>query len=253
MDDATLLRSWRTRFAEPTTGWSFEVFGDSITADELPWSYPDLARAALCGARSALDIGTGGGEVLLGLADALPNDTVATEGWAPNLPLAKDALAPRGIEVVHYDAEGPDPPLPFADGRFDVVLDGHEAYVASEIARVLRPGGRFVTQQVDGRDFEQTHALFGSENAYVHVTLDRFREDAETAGLEVVEAHDWQGTMWFDDVATLVSYLRMVPWEVPDDFTPDAYAGPLLRLHHSCSDLAFSQRRFALVCRLPRR
>lgn len=251
MNDATLLRSWRTRFAEPTTGWSFDAFGDSITADEPPWSYPDLARAALTGARSALDIGTGGGEVLLDLADALPDDTVATEGWAPNLSVAKEALAPQGIEVVHYDAEGPDPRLPFADGRFDVVLDRHEAYVASEVARVLRPGGRFVTQQVDGRDFEQTHGLFGGENAYGHVTLHRFREDAEAAGLDVAEAHEWEGTMRFNDVATLVSYLRMVPWEVPDDFTVDAYADPLLRLHHSGSDLVFSQRRFALVCRLP--
>lgn len=251
MDDVALLALWRNRFAEPTKGWNFDAFGDTMTADQPPWSFEDLAREALQSARSVLDLGTGGGEVLLGIADALPDDTVATEGWPPNLPVARDALAPHGIQVVEYDPEGRDPRLPFAEDRFDVVLDRHEAYVASEIARVLRPGGRFVTQQVDGRDFEQSQVLFGGENAYAHVTLDQFRADAETAGLEVVEALDWKGTQRFADVATLVSYLRMVPWEVPDDFTVDAYAEPLLRLHHSGTDLAFTQRRFALVCRRP--
>ncbi len=84
-----------------------------------------------------------------------------------------------------------------------MVLDRHETYVATEAARVLRPGGRFVTQQVDGRDFDQIHALLGGETAYPHVTVDRFHADAETGGLEVVEAHDWEGAVRFADVATL--------------------------------------------------
>ena len=155
-----LLSLWRERYAEPTTGWDFSSFDGVIDTDDPPWSYDDLARAALAGAASALDVGTGGGEVLLRLADVLPDDTLATEGWAPNLPVATEALAPRGIAVVPYDSEH-DERMPFDDQRFEVVLDRHESYVASEVFRILRPGGVFVTQQVDGRDFEETHSLFG--------------------------------------------------------------------------------------------
>lgn len=248
MGAADLLDDWRTRHSEPTSGWDFSSFGDALESDEPPWSYVELARTALVGAGSALDLGTGGGEVLLSLADTLPADTVATEGWPPNLPVATAALADRSIPVVAYDAEA-DPRLPFDDARFDVVLARHEAYDAGEVARVLTPGGVLLTQQVDGRDLAEARGLFGGGQDYPHVRLDILRVDAERAGLVVEEARDWSGSLAFADVATLVSYLRMVPWQVPDDFTVDRYADQLLALHRSGQPPRFTQRRFVLRCR----
>jgi SAM-dependent methyltransferase len=153
--------------------------------DSPPWAYEDLARSVLRGAGSALDMGTGGGEMLLGLRDALPRDTVATEGWAPNIPVAQRSLNPQGIDVVEYDAESGQPAMPFPDGRFDVVLNRHEAYRATEVFRVLRPGGRLLTQQVDGREFEETQRLFGGRTSYSHITPAYLREEAERAGFVV--------------------------------------------------------------------
>lgn len=252
MGTADLIDDWRARHAEPTWGWDFSSFGDTVEADGPPWSYVDLARAAMVGAGSALDLGTGGGEVLLSLADALPTDTVATEGWPPNLPVATSALAGRSIPVVAYDAEA-DPRLPFDDARFDVVLARHEAYDAGEVARVLAPGGVFLTQQVDGRDLAEARVLFGAGEDYPRVRLEILRTEAEGAGLVVEEARDWTGTLAFADVATLVSYLRMVPWQVPDDFTVDRYADELLALHRSGRTPTFTQRRVVLQCRRPLR
>jgi SAM-dependent methyltransferase len=250
VDPEARLAEWRARYAEPTAGWDFSSFAGSVETDEPPWSYEDLARAALAGATSALDVGTGGGEVLLRLRDALPADTLATEGWAPNLSHATEALAPHGIHVVPYDSEH-DAAMPFEDGRFDVVLDRHESYLATEVFRVLRPGGAFVTQQVDGRDSAETHALFGGTPAYSHVTLETFRAEAEAAGFVVEDAREWSGTIRFADVATFVSYVRMVPWEVPEDFSVDRYAGALLAMTER--DLVFTRRMFVLVCRRPGR
>lgn len=227
------------------TGWDFSEFSGRFVEQLPPWSYRALAKEVLQGAGSALDLGTGGGEALLELRDALPPDTIATEGWAPNIPIAGRNLAPHGITVVPYDAES-DPRLPFDDARFDVVLDRHEAYVATEVLRVLRPGGRFLTQQVDGRDFHETQALFGGKSNYEHVNLENFRAEASTAGFEVLAADHWQGQSWFADVSTLVRYFAYVPWNVPDDFTVDRYAMQLLDLHHSARELTFTQRRFYL-------
>lgn len=234
--DAELLDRWRSLFAEPTEGWDFSSFAERIVTDPWPWDYHLLALSALTGVSSALDLSTGGGEVLSALADAradaLPEDTVATEGWAPNLPVARAALAPLGIEVVAYDAEV-DPVMPFVDDRFDLVLNRHEAMSLPEVARVLRPGGEVLTQQVDGRNFAETHALFGgSDGAYGEITLEHLSAQAEAAGLQVEESDEWQGSIRFADVDTLVSYWRMVPWEVPDDFSIDRYAAELLSLHH---------------------
>ena len=67
----------------------------------------------------------------------------------------------------------------------------------------------------------------------------------------VEEEGDWSGTMRFPDVAAFVSYVRIVPWQVPEDFSVDRYADVLLRL--TPDDLVFTQRRFVLVCRRPDR
>jgi SAM-dependent methyltransferase len=249
VDREALLELWRATYAEPTRGWDFSTI-DAVVEGQPPWSYDGLARRALAGATSALDMGTGGGEVLLTFADALPPDTVATEGWPPNVPVATEALAPHGIEVVRYDSET-DARMPFDDGRFDVVLDRHESYVTAEVFRVLRPGGVFLTQQVDGGDFAESQELFGGSTAHPLVTLDHLRAEAEETGFVVEEEGDWTGTMRFPDVTAFVSYVRLVPWEVPEDFSVDRYADVLLRL--TPEDLVFTQRRFVLVCRRPAR
>jgi hypothetical protein len=46
-----------------------------------------------------------------------------------------------------------------------------------------------------------------------------------------------------------VSYVRMVPWEVPEDFSVDRYGDALLAM--SERDLVFTRRMFVLACRRP--
>jgi SAM-dependent methyltransferase len=250
MDDSGLVAHWQEIWDEPVSGWDFSRFGDRLSGDVPPWSYVDLAREALLRASSVVDLGTGGGEVLRSLADDLPDDTVATEGWPPNLPVARQALAPYGIEVVAYDAEQ-DAVMPFPDARFDLVLDRHEAYDAGEVARVLRPGGVFLTQQVDGRDLaDLSDLLGGGPTAYPQVTLDRFRAGAEEAGLGLDLAEEWRGELRIADVDTLVGYLAMTPWTV-EGFTVESRADTLLRLHRDGLPPAFTQRRFVLRARMP--
>lgn len=243
---ADLIADWSRRFAEPVTGWSFTAFADLVQTTGPPWSYAALAREALTGAGSVLDLGTGGGEFLTGLADVVPPDTHATEGWAPNLPVARAALAPLGIGVVAHDAATGR--LPFPGGRFDVVLSRHTAYAADDVARVLRPGGTFLTQQVDGHDLDDLAAVFGAGPAFPDVTLQNSCRDAEAAGFGVAVAESWSGPVRFTDVATLVSFLRMVPWRLPADFTVERYAHSLLALH-ARPDLTFTERRFLLRAR----
>ena len=242
------MARWRAAYAAPVAGWDFSHLRGRMVVDEAPWSYEGLAREVLDGARSALDMGTGGGEALRSLADALPADTVATEGWGPNLPVASAALATLGIEVVPYDAEF-DPAMPFPADRFDIVLSRYEAYDAAEIARVLRPGGRLLTQQADGRTFDDAQALFGGASAHGHITLANLTAELRGAGLTIEREDEWTGTRRFADVESFLRYVAVVPWEVPDDFTVDAHADVLLRLHDSVEKLVFPDRRFIIQAR----
>src|SRR5690606_29809744 len=108
--------------------------------------YEEIVRYEFSSAGSALDLGTGGGEFLESLRDALPVEMHATEGWPPNVAVARECLAPLGIEVREHDADSGDP-LPYRDECVDVVIARHESYSIDEVVRVLRPGGWFVTQQ----------------------------------------------------------------------------------------------------------
>ena len=246
VDDDALLSLWRKRFELPVLGWNFADLIGEMTEEDPPWSYPALAREHLRHARHALDMGTGGGELLKTLADALPGDTVATEGWLPNVSLATDALAPLGVQVVVYDAEA-DTAMPFEDDRFDLILNRHEAYDPTEVCRVLRPDGCFVTQQVDGRNFNESHQLFGGSPKYPGVTLVNFSQRARDLGLVIEHSQEWMGKMAFANVSAMVRYFAMVPWEVPEDFSVDRYAETLLDLHHAKTELVFTQRRFLLI------
>lgn len=240
--------AWAQRFSEPTAGWSFAAFEESVSSLDPPWSYTDLARQFLPAARSVLDLGTGGGEQLLGLADVLPPDTHATEGWEPNVAVAREALAPRGIDVRAHDAERGER-LPYPAGRFDVVMSRHAAYDAVDVARVLRPGGVFLTQQVDGRNLADLAAVFGAGPRYPEVTLAACARRAEDTGLRVERAQEWRGPIRFADVGTLLSYLRMMPWQLPADFSVERYAPQLLQLGRRAGPLAFTEVRFLLIAR----
>lgn len=248
MDDDDHVARWSGLFAVPTMGWDFSEFETRVRTEGPPWSYEHAVRRAVAGVTSVLDLGTGGGEFLLRVADVLPVDTQATEGWAPNIPVAHAALGTRGIRVTEYDADRGDP-LPYPDQRFDVVLCRHEAYSATEVLRVLRPGGTFLTQQVDGRNLADLAAVFGDGPAYPDVTLSQLRDEAVAAGLLVATAEEWSGSIQFADVDTLVSYLRMMPWQLPEDFTVDRYATELLDLQRTDAPLIFTERRFLLSCK----
>jgi SAM-dependent methyltransferase len=245
------LASWRAAEQHPFSGWDFSHIHGRWSEEQPPWSYEDLARKALYGARSAVDLGTGGGERLSLLADAFPRRMFATEAYPPNASIARDRLGPLGVTVVAYrSADVVGGPLPFADGSLDAVLDRHESYDAHEVARVLAPGGRFLTQQVDGRDKPELLEAFGRRPANPEVALGRFVSAAKAAGLVIERAEEWWGDSVFEDVGALVYYLKATR-TVPD-FSVARYRSVLQDLQHrlrSSGALHFRCGRFVLAAR----
>lgn len=115
------------------------------TEERPPWGFAKLLADRLAEAESALDIDTGGGEVV-NEAPQLPPSTTVTESWPPNAQRARDALGPRGVQVVQTRE---DEALPFPDSTFDLVTARHpvrQDWV--EVHRVLRPGGHYFAQHV---------------------------------------------------------------------------------------------------------
>lgn len=250
MESDERISRWQGLWDEPAQGWDFSEFEGRVEESEPPWSYEELVTHELASAGSALDLGTGGGEFLVSLQYDLPVEMHATEGWEPNIPVARRTLGPLGIEVREYDSETGDP-LPYDDNSVDVVLSRHESYDPAEVVRVLREGGWFLTQQVDGRNLDDLGAVFGAGPAYPEVTLENLRAGAEGAGLIVERAEEWSGPIRFDSVDTLVSYLRLMPWQLPEDFTVEGYADQLIALDEQEEPLEFTERRFIILAHRP--
>ena len=229
------------------SGWSFPELRVRHLGPPLPWDYEAMVREYAHGARSALDMGTGGGEVLSRLRDALPRRLVATEEWHVNAPVARDRLAPLGVDVVRCRSLS----LPFADASFDLVLDRHEELDPAEVARVLAPGGRVVTQQVgrdnwrELRDYVPRMTDFGD-------IFGEYTSGFAAAGLRVVrsEQHDMQTA--FGSLGELVYLLSVAPWVL--DFSLERDGEALLELEAACQmedGLVLTESRFVIVAEKP--
>jgi SAM-dependent methyltransferase len=211
-------------------GWDFSWLAGRATEERPSWGYQRLLRGRLAAADAALDIQTGGGEVLAGAgAENFPGTMVATEGWPPNLARATALLHPLGAVVV---ADPEEPPLPFADGAFDLVTSRHPNTVHwAEIARVLAPGGTYFAQHVgSGRNVEISEYFLGARPPDDGRDPDVEADRARAAGLEIARCRNERLQLEFFDVGAMVYFLRKVIWTVPD-FTVERYHVRLRDLH----------------------
>ncbi|WP_040805414.1 class I SAM-dependent methyltransferase [Nocardia concava] len=210
-------------------GWDFSWLDGRASEQRPSWGYQKQQARRLATARAALDIQTGGGEVLAE-AEVFPPTMVATESWPPNLGKATRLLHPRGVVVV---ADPDEPPLPFADAAFDLVTSRHPATVWwSEIARVLEPGGVYFAQHVGPASvFELVEYFLGPQpEARLARDPELEAEAARAAGLEIVQSRSERLRMEFNDIGAVVYFLRKVIWMVPG-FTVEDYRDRLHDLH----------------------
>lgn len=218
--------------AEPVEGWDFAWFDGRASEERPSWGYARMMAARMAGARAALDIQTGGGEVLawaLSQARQPPPVLAATESWPPNLAIAAASLRPLGGRVVQAADDGG---LPFKAGTFDLVVSRHPVEtVWPEVARVLRPGGHYFSQQIGaGSNRELSDFMMGPQPVGLARDPRRVVGAAEAAGLAVTDLREQALRTVFNDVGAVVYFLRKVLWTVPG-FTVGAYQEQLRRMH----------------------
>ncbi len=213
------------------SGWDFGWLAGRATEQRPSWGYQRQIERRLAGVSAALDIQTGGGEVLAGVS-AFPTLMAATESWPPNVALATQRLHPRGVVVV---ADPDEPPLPFAEAAFDLVLSRHPASLWwDEIFRVLRPGGTYFAQHVGPRSNADLYERFLGPDP-VTGPLHVRHPDAETsaarvAGFDIKDVRMERLRIEFFDIGAIVYFLRKVVWTVPD-FSVSRYREQLRDLH----------------------
>jgi SAM-dependent methyltransferase len=218
------------------TGWDFS----RVRADRDPvrWEYEDVVRRFLRPTDHVLDVGTCGGERFLRLAEHFATG-VGVDSDPEMIRVARDnARAARNTRLRF--AVMPAEALALPDASFDVVLNRHSSVVGGEIARVLRPGGVFITQQVGARNSQSIFDAFGWGSngdwwaSVWKATGERPQDvaaitaDVERAGLGIVARAEYDVPYYFQDIESLVFWLKSVP--LPETLDPDRHWQQVSRL-----------------------
>ncbi len=245
-----LLTLWREEARRPFAGWDFSYINNTgrVQTDSLPWSYASVILPHIREAASLLDMGTGGGE-LLSLLQPYPEHTCATEGYEPNVEVARKRLEPLGVNVVPLVDEST---LPFRENEFEVIINRHEYYDPGEVRRILTPGGSFITQQVgEGNDVEINRWLGAEPPEEKEWNVETAAKELVASGFRVEKKMEAFPMTRFYDVGALVYYLTAIPWTVVD-FSVEKYSEALLTLHERVLQeqyLEFREHRFLVIAR----
>jgi len=214
--------------AADVDGWDFSWLDGRATEERPSWGYLRRMSALMGAARVAVDVQTGGGEVLAEVPRLAPT-TYATEGWPPNLALARRTLEPLGVKVVEAAEDGP---LPFPEDTFDLVVSRHPNIVEwNAIARELQPGGVYFSQQIGpGSNVELMGFFRGPQTVGPEREPATARRELRAAGLVLDDLQTESLLVTFADVGAVVYFIRKVIWAVPD-FTVERYHDRLVAMH----------------------
>ena len=208
-------------------GWDFSHIEDRYEQAPLSWDYETVLQQYLRDDMRILDYDTGGGEFLRKLGHPFAN-TAATEGYPPNVELCKQELLPLGIDFRACSDPGN---IPFADESFDIILNRHGAFVPTEIYRLLKPGGLFITQQVGSdNDRELVEMVLPRlERPFCDLYLEKQQQAFRAAGFRILEGREAYLPIRFFDMGAFVWFARIIEWEFPG-FSVDACFDRLLKM-----------------------
>lgn len=250
MNEAELIKVWeQEQSIAHIHGWDFSHLAGRYTEEtDLPWDYQNIILDALTPDMKLLDVDTGGGEFLLSLHHPYGN-TSAAESYPPNVQLCRETLLPLGIDFRAGDGQDA---LPFADASFDRIINRHGDFNVQDIRRMLKDGGRFITEQVGAEnDRELVELLLGQTplpfpEQYLEVARRKFCD----AGFTILDAQECWRPIRFYDVGALVWFARIIEWEFPG-FSVERCQDRLLRAQellerNGCIEGRI--HRFLLVC-----
>jgi len=183
----------------------------------------------------------------LKLQEHWPAKVVVTEDYPPNFRLATERLSAYGVKVFDIALTDYDP-MPFADEEFSLILNRHSGLNSAEVARLLTPGGTFLTQQIHGLWAVDLIAAFDARPQWPDSTPDKYIPRLRAAGLKIVDLQEWSGQLAFTDVGAIVYYLKAVPWLV-QGFSVETHLKYLIQLQDQFEagrGLVFTARKYLM-------
>ncbi|MEA1012528.1 class I SAM-dependent methyltransferase [Bacillus cereus] len=191
-------------------GWDFSKI--KSTSIGVQWNFYEKVKQACKPNDILLDIGTGGGENILRIASSallligIDNSNGMLKTAKSNLKKSRVANV-RFIQMTSED-------LQFPNDFFDVISNCHAPFVASEVAKVLKEGGTFLTQQVSEADKLNFKKAFGrgqSIGVDDGTLKEKYIQELKEAGFVEVHSFDYNAIEYYQRPEDLVFLLKYTP------------------------------------------
>lgn len=233
-------------------GWDFSRL--KCTSEGETWDFYEEVKKLCRPNYKLLDIGTGGGEKILALADSL-REIVGIDISAGMIKTAQNNLRTAAVSNVNFfvrDAAKTGLPAE----NFNVVSCRHSDFSPAEVFRLLVPGGIFMTQQVGEVDKINIKEFFGRGQSYQvadGTAAAAYRRGLQTAGFNDIDIKNYDAAEYYhrpEDLLFLLKHTPIIPdfGKAPDDFSRLA---EFIRQNTTPRGIRTNSRRYLLVARKP--
>ncbi|NOU98673.1 class I SAM-dependent methyltransferase [Paenibacillus planticolens] len=191
-------------------GWDFSKL--RTTSEGEQWNFLDEVTQRCNKSDLLLDIGTGGGEALISMADAalLLIGIDHSEGMIQSATENLKKSRKTNIRFLQMEAEN----IIFPMFLFNVVSCRHSEFYATEVSKVLANDGIFLTQQVSENDKLNIKQAFGRGQGFgtdEGILKDKYLTELADAGFTDIQSFEYDATQYFQTYEDLVFFLKYTP------------------------------------------
>lgn len=231
-------------------GWDFSRV--KCQSEEVAWDFYDVVRQNCKKSNILLDIGTGGGEALLSIADAalMLVGIDNSQGMIQTAQANVMSSHVSNVRILHMDADH----IQFPDGFFQVISSRHSGFHPKEVARVLAEGGCFLTQQVGEADKLNLKRAFGRGQSFEipdGTLMNQYMTQLNEAGFCEVQSFEYDAIDYYETYEDLVFLLKHTPTipnfsQTAEDFT---ILRQFIEEYQTSKGIRTNSKRFMIIAR----
>jgi len=234
-----------------TNGWDFSSV--KCVSEGAKWDFFEEVAKRCRQSDLLLDIGTGGGEAALPVADSvlLLIGIDQSAGMIDTAVQNGAKASKNNTRFLQMNAEKLDFPRSF----FNIVSCRHSEFFADQVAKVLPKGGIFLTQQVSENDKLNLKEAFGKgqEAGKDAGTLKRrYMAELSDAGFTDIQSFDYDAAEYYESAEDLIFLLKHTPI-IPDFGQSDNDFQILQQFiadHKTEKGIRTNSERFMIIARL---
>ncbi len=189
-------------------GWDFSKI--SVYTEGVKWDYQQEILKRAHPTDLLLDIGSGGGENLVTLAASLAFIVGIDQSGEMIKTAQKNSIQAnfKNIQFCQMSSGF----LQFPHEFFDIVTCRHAPFHPEEVAKVLKKGGYFITQQVSEADKLNIKQAFHHQHKEINGRLQaRYINELKHAGFSIVRSDEYNATEYYQSPEDLLFLLKHTP------------------------------------------